>query len=183
MTQDMIDLGPHDWQDVQGNITDQYHLWYCPDNDRMYKAATANDTPQQLDPSAPGSGKYHSDYVRGRMLAGKCRWVQTKVQIEDGPEYDCWLIQEDTWNGWARPHFTKEVSDKIMVDFNASSSESKIRYDAQQDEFVYEDPVNYPGEAENIPGEDIEGKHLYGLGAGSWIWSEVEGGHDDAATP
>ena len=79
------------------------------------------------------------------------------------------------WNGWATPYFTLEEAQKLQVDWN-ENAESPMFYDVTKDEFR----VQYDGD--DVPyiwkGEDIETadgvKHLYGIGAYSHIWDELD---------
>jgi hypothetical protein len=75
------------------------------------------------------------------------------VQIEDGPEIPC-MIGSETWNGWALPYFTAEVALSVINLYGWDSVE----------------------EGGAIPTTWHAGGMLYGVGAGSWIWSEVERG-------
>ena len=85
----------------------------------------------------------------------------------------------DRWNGWATPHFEKDEAFKVMADFNADA-DRVMQYDEIYDQFFTLDIDTM--ELETWKGEDIqtdEGvKHLYGIGAYSWVWDDInEGDH------
>ena len=71
------------------------------------------------------------------------------------------------WNGWAHPHFTFEVAQLIADCFSESQT---AYYDAATDEFVFENE----DDEERFGAVEIEGQKLYPIGAGSWIWEEVD---------
>ena len=80
------------------------------------------------------------------------------------------------WNGWATPYFEKEEAIRVMHDYNSSRDVSEhMSYDEENDMFIAwcEGYNDY----EYWTGEDIrttEGiKHLYGIGAYSWIWDNA----------
>lgn len=79
------------------------------------------------------------------------------------------------WNGWATPYFTYEEAQRLQADFN-QNAESPMLYDVTKDEFR----VKYDGDDEPYiwKGEDIQTvdgiKHLYGIGAYSHIWDELD---------
>jgi hypothetical protein len=78
----------------------------------------------------------------------------------------------DGWNGWACPYFSFEVALQIVGAFQAQGAVA--RYDEAHDVFVFESDV--PGESEEFGLFEVKGRKLYPLGAGSWIWEEVETG-------
>lgn len=77
------------------------------------------------------------------------------------------------WNGWATPYFELEEA-KRVAEGNNETAEYPMQYDEVYDQFYVLDTED--GELETWKGEDIateEGiKHLYGIGAYSWIWDE-----------
>lgn len=81
----------------------------------------------------------------------------------------------DLWNGWATPYFTLEEAQKLQNDFN-QGIDTPMFYDVVKDEFR----VQYDGDDEPYiwKGEDIQTvdgiKHLYGIGAYSHIWDELD---------
>lgn len=80
-----------------------------------------------------------------------------------------------TWNGWATPYFTLEEAQRLQADFN-QGIENPMLYDVNKDAFVlkyeeYDEP--YIWEGEDI--QTVDGiKHLYGIGAYSHIWDELD---------
>jgi hypothetical protein len=78
------------------------------------------------------------------------------------------------WNGWATPYFELEEAKRVAEGFN-ECAEYSMQYDEVYDQFYVLDMVTK--ELEKWKGEDIhteEGiKHLYGIGAYSWVWDEA----------
>lgn len=78
------------------------------------------------------------------------------------------------WNGWATPHFELEEAKRVAEGFN-ETAEYPMQYDEVYDQFYILDTETT--ELETWKGEDIiteEGiKHLYGIGAYSWVWDET----------
>jgi hypothetical protein len=77
------------------------------------------------------------------------------------------------WNGWATPFFEKAEADKVAEGFN-ECAEFPMQYDEVYDQFYILDTETE--ELEKWVGTDYsttEGiKHLYGIGAYSWVWDE-----------
>lgn len=80
------------------------------------------------------------------------------------------------WNGWATPYFEFAEALEIMHDYN-ECTETSMQYDKVYDQFYILDKES--DEFEVWKGEDYnttEGiKHLYGIGAYSWIWDDING--------
>lgn len=78
------------------------------------------------------------------------------------------------WNGWATPHFELEEAIRVAEEFN-KCAEYPMQYDEVYDQFYILDTETT--ELEKWKGEDYvtaEGiKHLYGIGAYSWVWDEA----------
>lgn len=79
------------------------------------------------------------------------------------------------WNGWATPAFEKAEAIKVAEGFN-ETAEFPMQYDEVYDQFYILDTETK--ELEKWEGNDVptpEGiKHLYGIGAYSWVWDEEE---------
>ena len=78
------------------------------------------------------------------------------------------------WNGWATPHFEFAEALEVMHDYN-ECAEPPMQYDEVYDQFYILDKET--AELEVWKGENyntIEGiKHLYGIGAYSWVWDDI----------
>ena len=78
------------------------------------------------------------------------------------------------WNGWATPHFEFAEALEIMHDYN-ECAETPMQYDKVYDQFYILDKES--DEFEVWKGKDYnttEGiKHLYGIGAYSWVWDDI----------
>ena len=79
------------------------------------------------------------------------------------------------WNGWATPHFELAEALEVMHEYNKCSDEILMEYDKMYDQFYKLDKDS--GELETWKGEyynTTEGiKHLYGIGAYSWVWDDI----------
>lgn len=84
------------------------------------------------------------------------------------------------WNGWEMPMFEKEVVMQIMKKTSEDFSDIQLTYDEVQDTFFYhcesddEDVEPYGEKGHDILDEDGNIHHVYDIGAGSWVWEEVE---------
>ena len=103
-----------------------------------------------------------------------------------------------TWNGWATPYFALDEA-KRVAEGNNEMAEYPILYDEANDQFFIAKPIDESKEFKKFTtfeefidlgddigefdiedrwvGEDVqteEGiKHLYGIGAYSWVWDEA----------
>lgn len=82
------------------------------------------------------------------------------------------------WNGWATPHFEINEALQVMADYN-KDNDNPMQYDDRLDRFVIIDSEGMQYEPlEQWKGKNIETedgiKHLYGIGAYSWIWETVD---------
>jgi hypothetical protein len=94
--------------------------------------------------------------------------------IEDGPEYVGYTTGEG-WKVYESPYFEKEVVEQIFID----TEDVVWGYNELQDYYTYHLLDHSIEDVNDLPVvrgtfiETIEGtKHVYQLGAGSWIWSE-----------
>ena len=94
--------------------------------------------------------------------------------IEDGPEYVGYTTGEG-WKVYESPYFEKEVIEQIFID----TQDVVWGYNELQDYYTYHLLDHSIEDVNDLPVvrgtfiETIEGaKHVYQLGAGSWIWSE-----------
>jgi hypothetical protein len=78
------------------------------------------------------------------------------------------------WNGWATPYFEKEEAIRVAEGFN-ECAENPIEYDEIYDQFYILDKETTELEKwEGIEIQTAEGfKHVYGIGAYSWVWDEA----------
>ena len=79
------------------------------------------------------------------------------------------------WNGWATPYFELAEAFVIMEEFNSCDPEFPMIYNKETDTFSVEEMGGFDGDS--WKGNDCqteEGiKHLYGIGAYSWMWDDV----------
>jgi hypothetical protein len=84
--------------------------------------------------------------------------------------------QGEEWNGWACPYFTFEQAQKVAEAFNEGErfegDKVKARYNVEQDAFCFF--FESSGESDDFPSLEVDGLKLYPVGAGCWIWEEVE---------
>jgi len=76
-----------------------------------------------------------------------------------------------TWNGWARPCFTREVAERIL-----QASGHRWSYDPSADEFTVftsedDDPEQFKGETIQLG--DGGSVSAYFVGAGAWVWDKI----------
>lgn len=93
------------------------------------------------------------------------------VQIEDGPAFPA-MIEEGGWNGWAVPYFSRETAKEVLRAY-------AVAYDAawHGDVLVMWDSCDeLDKERVIVDSTSVDWEPYYGIGAGSWIWSEVERG-------
>lgn len=78
------------------------------------------------------------------------------------------------WNRWATPYFEKDEANRVVASYN-ELAELPIYYDAKTDAFKIDELMGFDGtewQGEDIQTEDGT-KHLYGIGACSWVWDSV----------
>jgi hypothetical protein len=94
--------------------------------------------------------------------------------IGDYPKAYIGYTSGRTWNGWATPYFELEEAKRVAVGFD-ECAENPIFYNKESKKF-YTFGTDYISaeiwEEETIQTEDGI-KHLYGIGAYSWIWDEA----------
>lgn len=98
--------------------------------------------------------------------------IFTKVVIDESASIPAYVDPNDRWNGFACPYFRKEDVRLINDMLSEFGSTEHIEYDADNDSFVCFNESK--AEIERFAGEDIDGMHLYPIGAGSWVWLESE---------
>lgn len=100
---------------------------------------------------------------------------KTVFTIGDEPKAYIGYTSGRLWNGWATPFFEKVEADKVAEEFN-KCAEYPMQYDKVYDQFYILDTDTE--ELEKWEGTDHptdEGiKHLYGIGAYSWVWDAEE---------
>lgn len=72
----------------------------------------------------------------------------------------------DDWNGWACPYFSFEEAQKIVK----AHAPDTARYEENNDQFIFK----VGDEEEFYPAVLEDGRKLYAIGNGSWIWEEAE---------
>lgn len=77
------------------------------------------------------------------------------------------------WNGWATPYFEIDEAIQVMQEYNEGREEAEqMTYDKETDTFSVKEMGGFDGDewkGTNYPTD--EGiKHLYGIGAYSWVW-------------
>ena len=102
---------------------------------------------------------------------------KTLFTIGEYPEAYIGYTSGRLWNGWATPHFEKDEALRVMRGYNECREEAEqMTYDEENDMFIawLENYNDY----DYWKGEDIQTtdgiKHLYGIGAYSWVWDKEE---------
>jgi hypothetical protein len=75
----------------------------------------------------------------------------------------------ETWNGWACPYFSYEQGQRIITVYR-EKLKGKAWYEEEEDMFFFE----FSEETEEYPAELVNGRKLYPIGNGVWIWEESE---------
>ena len=100
---------------------------------------------------------------------------KARFAIEDGRRYEGYTTGKRC-NGWARPYFTREVAAQMVRDFNVAAGKKVAWYDYKEHAFTFEvdggvDAFHW--ERVRVS-EDSEAEFLYPIGAGCWIWTEID---------
>jgi len=121
--------------------------------------------------------RIQADFAGG--LCGDCQedsrvWKRTRVSLVDNDGFSCYMIVGERWNGWAKPAFTKAQLRPYLKWQNEQEGYT-ARFDPARDAVITrwvdddEDDV-WGGEDITVNGRKL---HVYAVGAGSWVWSEV----------
>ena len=92
------------------------------------------------------------------------------VQIDDGPVFPA-IIDAERWNGWAMPFFSRETVGDVLAMYGEGLDASW----AGDQLVIWDCPDEDDKERVLVETVTRGGRLLYGLGAGSWVWSEAEG--------
>ena len=80
-----------------------------------------------------------------------------------------------TWNGWACPYFPFDQAQRLVAEWREHGW--KADYDVRRDAFIFA-LADSSGDAEDddeiFQAIEINGKKLYPIGNGSWIWDGAE---------
>ena len=78
------------------------------------------------------------------------------------------------WNGWATPFFEIDEALKVMAEFNFERPDYEMTYDEETDTFSHyiDDDEIEEWKGKNYQTDDGI-KHLYSIGAYSWVWEDV----------
>lgn len=104
-------------------------------------------------------------------------WVFLDGMLEELGSVRAAMIEDRRWNGWAMPWFTREEAARIAAASNALVAEwgtdaaSAFAWDGDR---LIESREGE--ESWEVPTVERSGVTLYGVGAGSWCWSN---GHPD----
>jgi hypothetical protein len=94
--------------------------------------------------------------------------------IEDYPKAYIGYTSPMKWKCWDMPYFELEEAKRVAEGFN-ECAEHPMEYDPIYDQFYAWDAGNE--DYDFVKGEDFlteDGiKHLYGIGAGSWLWDGI----------
>lgn len=99
---------------------------------------------------------------------------RTVFRIGEYPDAYIGYTSGRLWNGWATPFFELAEAKRVAEGFN-EAAENPMQYDEIYDQFYILDPET--ADLEVWKGKDYETaegiKHLYGIGAYSWVWENV----------
>jgi hypothetical protein len=99
----------------------------------------------------------------------------TNVSIDGLVSIPAYVDDNVRWYGWLCPYFKTEDVHLIQEMLDLISYGDVIEYDADKDAFVVRNAfmARYvDGDEEWYHGKDVNGMHLYPIGAGCWIWME-----------
>lgn len=92
------------------------------------------------------------------------------IDVFDGQSFPGFTTGE-YWNGWACPYLTFEQAQKVV---EAHCGQGwKAWYDEKADSFVFDFSHDGNDEPDEFPAIEVEGRKLYPIGAGCWIWEEA----------
>ena len=103
---------------------------------------------------------------------GSSLWQKSKFELEGCDQvFEGWT-NRFRWNGWEMPYFELFEAKRVIE----AISENGVTYDPERDAFV---TSGIGGEEEVWRGSEIctlDGSRIkvYGIGAGAWIWDEIE---------
>ena len=92
------------------------------------------------------------------------------VDIEGGPSFPC-LVTDEGWNGFAVPYFTREIAVAVAREYASAynpswAGEYLVMWDTADED---------DRQRVLVDTMTVDDEMLYGIGAGSWIWTESEG--------
>ena len=101
--------------------------------------------------------------------------TQTVFTIDGIADAYIGYTKGDHWNGWACPYFEVNEAMLIMQQYNESDPDSVMLYSESSDTFMLYDRDNKElTEWKGGNHQTTDGiKHLYGIGAGYWIWDDM----------
>jgi hypothetical protein len=76
------------------------------------------------------------------------------------------------WNGWSYPYFTFEQAERIVEAHRERGVEAW--YDKDADLFAFDLNRTGANDVDTFPSIEMEGKKLYPVGSGCWIWEEEQ---------
>jgi hypothetical protein len=90
---------------------------------------------------------------------------------ESDEAFDGWTDGR-RWNGWEMPRFERSEAERLIKWLK----DERARFDEEREAFI---TISQDGEEEVWPAESVvisDGSKqvVYGIGAGAWIWDEVE---------
>lgn len=80
-------------------------------------------------------------------------------------------LEKQGWCGHIVPYFGMKEATRIAELIHQNELEGEIYYDWETDTFTY---TQHGCPAEEYHGVNIDGMHLYPIGANSWAWNEVK---------
>lgn len=107
------------------------------------------------------------------------KYRESKVSLGFGDDgIDCIIWDENTWNGWAVPAFTKEQGMKVVEEYARLYGEAGFKFEACFDEslgnfkFGNEDIDDFYDSTPYVFEDD--GVTYYAIGSANWTWTESE---------
>lgn len=96
------------------------------------------------------------------------RSAQFTIETLDNQRFEGYAHGQE-WNGWACPLFDFDQAQQLVKAYQQQNQNAY--YDQALDAFIFVDDV--VEEQEEFGVLEMDGRKLYAIGAGAWIWEEV----------
>lgn len=97
------------------------------------------------------------------------------IDTLEGQTFSGYTLGEE-WNGWACPYFTFEQANKLLETYRSMKTYEgkplRAYYYSNTDKFCFE--VDSHEDIQEFSPVEVEGKKLYPIGSGDWIWQIEE---------
>lgn len=120
---------------------------------------------------------YDADTGEEVVLPPPAGFSPGRFSIDGLPRTYEGFTRGERWNGFAVPYFPLAEARRVADDYAAQPAgpdgQTAAVYDADRDVVRLYDPSS--GEWDEYGPVDVEGRHLYPVGAQYWTWEDAEG--------